>query len=203
MSRIETLADLRAVYRPANGRSVAKVIPSIDAHCRRFISLSPFLLLATGGADGTSDVSPRGDAPGFVAVEDETTLLLPDRPGNNRLDSLENIIARPGVGLLFMIPGVDETLRVNGSAEIRTDPALKARFEVSGKQPLSVIRIQVTEAYLHCAKALMRSELWSTQAQVSRSVLPTMGEMLADHTSGAFKAESQEEMLRRYREVLY
>ncbi|MEW6254475.1 MAG: pyridoxamine 5'-phosphate oxidase family protein [Pseudomonadota bacterium] len=203
MSRIETLAELRAVYKPANARSVAKVIPALDIHCRRFIALSPFLLLATGGADGTSDVSPRGDAPGFVAVEDDTTLLLPDRPGNNRLDSLENIIARPGVGLLFLIPGVDETLRVNGTAEIHTDPALTARFEVSGKRPLSVIRIKVREAYLHCAKALMRSALWSQEAQVPRSALPTMGEMLQDHTEGAFAAESQEAMLRRYREVLY
>ncbi len=203
MSRIETLEALRTVYKPAAARSVAKVIPVLDAHCRRFISLSPFLLLSTGGADGTSDVSPRGDAPGFVAVEDENTLLLPDRPGNNRLDSLENIIQRPGVGLLFLIPGVDETLRVNGTAEVRIDAELRAQFEVAGKLPLSVIRISVKEAYLHCAKALMRSALWSPQAQVPRTALPTMGEMLQDHTNGAFAAESQEAMLKRYREVLY
>lgn len=203
MARIDSLEALRTVYKPANPRSVAKVIPVLDGHCRRFIALSPFLLLATGGPDGTSDVSPRGDGPGFVKVADDTTLLLPDRPGNNRLDSLENIIARPGVGLLFMVPGVDETLRVNGTAEIRTDPDLLADFAVGGKLPLSVIRITVKEAYLHCAKALMRSHLWSREAQVERSVLPTMGEMLQDHTSGAFKAETQEEMLKRYREVLY
>ena len=203
MARIDSLAALRAVYKPATDRSVAKVLPGIDGHCRRFIALSPFLLLATGGPDGTSDVSPRGDAPGFVTVADDTTLLLPDRPGNNRLDSLENIIARPGVGLLFLVPGVDETLRVNGTAEILTDDDLRAGFAVGGKLPLSVIRIRVQEAYLHCAKALMRSRLWSPEAQVERAVLPTMGEMLQDHTSGVFKAESQEEMLKRYREVLY
>lgn len=203
MAHIDSLEALRTVYKPANPRSVAKVIPVLDGHCRRFIALSPFLLLATGGPDGTSDVSPRGDGPGFVKVADDTTLLLPDRPGNNRLDSLENIIARPGIGLLFMVPGVDETLRVNGTAEIRTDPDLLADFAVGGKLPLSVIRITVKEAYLHCAKALMRSHLWSREAQVERSVLPTMGEMLQDHTSGAFKAETQEEMLKRYREVLY
>ncbi len=203
MAHIDSLEALRTVYKPANPRSVAKVIPVLDGHCRRFIALSPFLLLATGGPDGTSDVSPRGDGPGFVKVADDTTLLLPDRPGNNRLDSLENIIARPGIGLLFMVPGVDETLRVNGTAEIRTDPDLLADFAVGGKLPLSVIRITVKEAYLHCAKALMRSHLWSQEAQVERSVLPTMGEMLQDHTSGAFKAETQEEMLKRYREVLY
>lgn len=203
MSRIETLDQLRAVYKPANARSVAKVIPLLDAHCRRFIALSPFLLLATGSADGTSDVSPRGDAPGFVAVEDDSTLLLPDRPGNNRLDSLENIIQRPGVGLLFMIPGVDETLRVNGTAEIHIDAEMRTRFEVGGKLPLSVIRIRVKEAYLHCAKALMRSALWSKEAQVPRSSLPTMGEMLEAHTQGAFAAESQDAMLKRYREVMY
>lgn len=203
MARIESLEALRTVYKPASGRSVAKVIPVLDRHCRRFIELSPFLLLSTGGPDGTSDVSPRGDAPGFVGVADDSTLLLPDRPGNNRLDSLENIIARPGVALLFMVPGVDETLRVNGTAEIRTDPDLLAPFAVEGKLPLSVIRITVKEAYLHCAKALMRSNLWSREAQVERSVLPTMGEMLHEHTSGAYKAESQEEMLKRFREVLY
>lgn len=203
MAHIDSLEALRTVYKPATGRSVAKVIPVLDGHCRRFISLSPFLLLATGAPDGTSDVSPRGDAPGFVGVADDTTLLLPDRPGNNRLDSLENIIARPGVGLLFMVPGVDETLRINGTAEIRTDADLLARFIVDGKLPLSVIRITVKEAYLHCAKALMRSSLWNPQAKVERSVLPTMGEMLQDHTSGAYKAETQEEMLKRYREVIY
>jgi len=203
MSHIDSLDALRRLYPNATARSVDKVIPRLDPHCRRFIGLSPFLLLATGGADGSSDVSPRGDHPGFVVVEDETTLLLPDRPGNNRLDSLENIIARPGVGLLFLIPGVDETLRVNGIAEIHADAALRERFAVKGKLPLSVLRIRVTDAYLHCAKALMRSALWSAEAQVERSALPTMGEMLADHTSGRHQAESQEEMLKRYKELLY
>lgn len=203
MPAISSLAELRSVYKPANPRSVAKAIPQLDGHCRRFIALSPFLVLSTGGPDGTSDVSPRGDGPGFVAVEDDHTLLLPDRPGNNRLDSLENIIARPGVALLFLIPGVDETLRVNGTAQIHTDEDLKARFIVQGKLPLSVIRITVHEAYLHCAKALMRAQLWNAEHHVERSVLPTMGQMMEDHTSGAYKAESQEEMLKRYKDVMY
>lgn len=203
MSHIDSLDALRALYPQANARSVDKVIPRLDSHCRRFIALSPFLLLATGGADGSADVSPRGDHAGFVVVEDDTTLLVPDRPGNNRLDSLENIVARPGVGLLFLIPGVDETLRVNGVAEIHADTTLRERFAVQGKLPLSVLKIRVTDAYLHCAKALMRSHLWSLQAQVERSALPTMGQMLADHTSGRYQAESQEDMLKRYKEVLY
>ncbi|MFG1428993.1 pyridoxamine 5'-phosphate oxidase family protein [Roseixanthobacter glucoisosaccharinicivorans] len=203
MTKIESREALRTLYKPAHGRSVAKEIHVLDRHCRHFIALSPFVLLATGGADGSMDVSPRGDQPGFVAVEDDTTLLLPDRPGNNRLDSLENILERPGVGLLFLIPGVDETLRVNGRAEIHADAALCARFAVAGKLPASVLKITVDSAYLHCAKSLMRSALWSQDAQIARSALPTMGEMLKDHAGLEAPPETQEEMLRRYASVLY
>jgi hypothetical protein len=203
MTKIETRAALRALYKPAHGRSVAKEIHRLDHHCRQFIALSPFVLLATGGVDGSMDVSPRGDQPGFVTVEDDTTLLLPDRPGNNRLDSLENILERPGVGLLFLIPGVDETLRVNGRAEIHAEADLCARFAVAGKRPASVLKIAVESAYLHCAKSLMRSALWSQDAQIARSALPIMGEMLKDHAGLEAPPETQEDMLRRYASVLY
>ncbi|WP_181705916.1 pyridoxamine 5'-phosphate oxidase family protein [Chthonobacter rhizosphaerae] len=200
--KIETRDALRALYGPAGARSAMKQLPALDAHCRRFVSLSPFVLLATSGADGLCDVTPRGDAPGFVAVADDRTLLLPDRPGNNRLDSLMNIVDRPGVGLLFVIPGVDETLRVNGTAEIRTDADLLARFEVDGRAPRTVLRVQVLEAYLHCAKAFMRSRLWDPAAQVDRAALPSMGEMLRDQLQLSH-AETQAEMLERYRATLY
>lgn len=200
--RIETRDDLRALYGAPGARSALKQLPALDAHCRRFVALSPFVLLATSGTDGLSDVTPRGDAPGFVGVEDERTLLLPDRPGNNRLDSLLNILDRPGVGLLFVVPGVDETLRVNGIAEIRTDEALLDRFAVDGRRPKTVLRIAVREAYLHCAKAFMRSRLWDPAAQVDRATLPSMGEMLRDQLR-LDHAESQGEMVERYRATLY
>jgi PPOX class probable FMN-dependent enzyme len=202
MAAVRDLDGLRAIYGEPGDRAARKVLPRLDAHCRRFIGLSPFVLLATTGPDGLGDVTPRGDAPGFVTIADDATLLIPDRPGNNRLDSLRNIVARPGVGLLFVIPGVDETLRVAGTAEIRDDEALRAGFVIDGKMPKSVLAVAVKEAYLHCAKAFMRSRLWSPEAQVPRGALPSMGEMLRDQLALA-AAETQAEMLERYRATLY
>ncbi len=202
MARIDTHETLRALYGPAGERSRLKQMPRLDRHCRRFIELSPFVLLATSGADGLSDVTPRGDQPGFVIAPDDETLLIPDRPGNNRLDSLLNILDRPGVGLLFLIPGVDETLRVNGTAEIRDDEDLRAQFIVDGKMPKTVLKVAIREAYLHCAKAFMRSKLWDASAQISRDTLPSMGQMLKDQLNWA-TAETQDEMLVRYRQTLY
>ncbi|WP_341992506.1 pyridoxamine 5'-phosphate oxidase family protein [Azorhizobium sp. AG788] len=202
MSRIETLEQLRTHYKAVSPRAAQKVLARLDRHCRSFIALSPFVMLATSSAAGAMDVTPRGDHPGFVAVDDDTTLLLPDRPGNNRLDSLTNLLENPGVGLLFLIPGVDETLRINGTAEIHVDPDLRARFAVGGKVPTSVLKVSVREAYLHCAKAFMRSQLWDPAAQVERTVLPTLGEMLKDQI-GLAEAESQEAMLVRLKEAMY
>ncbi|MPT23708.1 MAG: pyridoxamine 5'-phosphate oxidase family protein, partial [Starkeya sp.] len=145
---------------------------------------------------------PRGDAPGFVVVEDPSTLLLPDRPGNNRLDTLTNLIGNPAVGLLFLIPGVDETLRVNGRAEIRDDADLLARFVVDGKPPKTVLRITVEEVYIHCAKAFMRSGAWNPDSFLPRDRLPSMGEIMRDQL-GMATAETQAEMLERYRATLY
>lgn len=200
--KIDSPEALRALYGAPGERSARKQLAALDAHCRRFVALSPFVLLATSGADGLCDVTPRGDAPGFVAVADDRTLLMPDRPGNNRLDSLMNILDRPGVGLLFVIPGVDETLRVNGTAEILVDPALLQRFAADGRAPKTVLRIEVREAYLHCAKAFMRSRLWDPAAQVDRSSLPSMGQMLKDQLN-LEHGESQAEMIERYRATLY
>ena len=146
---------------------------------RRFISLSPFLCLGTSGPGG-ADVTPRGDSPGFVHVLDDQTLLIPDWPGNNRLDSLTNVVANPNVGLLFFIPGVNETLRVNGVAEITVEPTLVERWTVNEKHPRSAIRVTVGEAYLHCAKALMRSRLWAEDYRIERTELPTYAQMLKD-----------------------
>lgn len=202
MGRIASVEQLRTLYAEPRERSRRKVLPALDSHCRTFIGLSPLVMLASFGADGRADVTPRGDAPGFVGVEDAGTLLIPDRPGNNRLDTLTNLLANPAVGLLFLIPGVDETLRINGRAEIRDDAELLERFVVDGRAPVTVLRVKVQEAYLHCAKAFMRSRAWDPAGFLPRERLPSMGEMLRDQL-GMATAETQAEMLERYRATLY
>jgi PPOX class probable FMN-dependent enzyme len=195
---IDSLQALRALYPPAKERALRKQLGRLDPHCRRFVSLSPFVVLSSTGADGRMDASPRGGDPGFVHAPDAHTLWLPDAIGNNRLDTLENIVATGQLGMLFMIPGVDETLRVNGRARLSTAPALLARFSGLPKPPRLVVEVTVTEAYLHCAKALMRSKLWDGSRHMPRSALPTMGEMLKDQIGDPSPAESQAEMLARY-----
>jgi PPOX class probable FMN-dependent enzyme len=200
---VTNLAVLRERYAQPNERAVKKLLPHIDRHMRSFIALSPFVVMGTAGSGG-ADVTPRGDEPGFVRVLDDTTLLLPDWPGNNRLDSLGNVLANPHVGLLFLVPGVDETLRVNGVAEITVDPDLLARWERGGKQPKSVLRITVREAFLHCAKALMRSRLWSDEYRVERTALPSYGHMLKDQIDCRESAdEIQTAVVESYRNKLY
>ena len=189
MTVIESLDDLRRLYSAPAERAVRKELARLDRHCRRFIELSPFFVIATGSAGGL-DASPRGGEPGFVSIVDDSTLRIPDAAGNNRLDTLENIVADPRVGLLFLIPGVDETLRVNGTARLLVAP------------PRVVIEVTVEVAYLQCAKALMRSRLWSPESQRERSVLPTLGEMLRDQIGFDGPVETQEEMLARYRRTL-
>ena len=203
MAQITSREALRTHYRQAQGRAVDKQLTRFEKHCRHFISLSPFVLIGSSGADGKADVSPRGETPGFVQVLDDERLAIPDRPGNNRLDTMENILANPAVGLLFLIPGVDETLRVNGRAAIHDDEDLRQRFQVKGRLPATVLVVTANEIYLHCAKALMRSELWNPDARIERSELPTIGEMLRDQINDGEEAEPQEEMVRRYKEVLY
>ncbi len=198
---IDSPSDLRRLYAPAKARSVAKQINHLDGHCKRFIALSPFVVLASANAEGDPDSSPRGGTPGFVHVVDEHTLLIPDAPGNNRLDSLSNLAETGKIGLLFMIPGVDETLRVNGRVRLVQDAVSLAPFAADARVRL-VIEVTVVDAYLHCAKAFMRSKLWQPQTWVDRSSLPTMGEMLNDQTGGQSPVESQEQMAARYAEDL-
>jgi len=202
VAEITSEAELRALHTPPKERTLLKQLDRLDPHCRRFIELAPFVVMATADAEGRMDATPRGGDPGFVVVADDRTLLLPDRPGNNRLDSLTNLTEHPEIGLLFMIPGVDETLRVNGSVELRTDPEIVEPFRVGRRTPAVVLRITVREAYLHCAKALMRSRLWDPKAQIERAELPTLGAMLRDQI-GSGPVESQAEMVTRYREELY
>jgi len=195
---ITSVDALRALYATPGERAVKKQLSSLDRHCRRFIELSPFLVLATAGATGTMDASPRGGVPGFIKLRDECTLLVPDAPGNNRLDSLENILATGRVGLLFLVPGIDETLRVNGSAVLSQAADDLALCTDDRRVPKVVVRVTVQEAYLHCAKALMRSRLWSPESHVDRSLLPTLGQMINDQTGIQAPAETQEEMVKRY-----
>jgi PPOX class probable FMN-dependent enzyme len=203
---ITTLEALRQLYGPASERALKKEMPSLDSHAIRFIELSPFVVLASSDADGHTDASPRGGEPGFVKVLGAQTLLIPDSPGNNRLDTLENIVSTGRLGLLFMVPGFDETLRINGQAVLSTDPADLALCVDARRTPKLVIRVTVGSVYLHCAKAFMRSQLWDASRHPERSKMPTMGEMLRDQIQ-AFKGEtieieSQAEMLQRYQQSL-
>ena len=184
---ISDLAALRQLYGHAEGLAVRKCIGFLDKHARAFIQLSPFLTLATQSPEGRADVSPRGDPPGFVRVLDDRHLLIPDRSGNNRLDSLTNILANPAVGLLFLIPGFEDTLRVNGRARLTRDPALLAGLEMQGKPPKCGILVEVDEVFLHCSKAFKRSRLWAADAQVPRSTLPGLARMVLEQTEEAKK----------------
>mgnify|MGYP001239270369 CR=1 FL=1 len=194
---IDTLPRLEALLGPLSDASVHKELPYVHPAYRAMIAASPFAVLATTGPGGL-DASPRGGAPGFVKALDAHTLLIPDAPGNNRLDTLENIIQTGQVGLLFLVPGVDETLRVNGTAVLSTDDADLAACADARRVPKLVIRVTVQAAYLHCAKALMRSALWDPARHVDRAVLPSMGQMLKDQIGGDQPLESQAQMLARY-----
>jgi len=182
MDFIGTHDELRSIYKtPApDAGSIRKEQKKLDGHCKAFIARSPFVLIGSSDGKGNADVTPKGDKPGFAAILDDNTIAIPDRPGNNRLDTLENIVINPAVGLLFLIPGMNETLRVNGEARITTDAALRERLAVEGKPPISVVIVTVKAAYMHCAKAFMRSELWKPESWPDRSSMPTLGEILRD-----------------------
>lgn len=177
---LETEAALREIYGTPGELAAKKQLTYLDKHAKRFLELCPFLVISTQGADGLGDVSPKGDAPGFVAVLDDRTILIPDRPGNNRIDTLGNLTENPGVGILFMIPGVNETLRINGRAKVIADTGMLTRFAVRERLPKTGILVEVEEMYLHCAKALVRSKLWEDDYKVERKVLPSLGQMIAD-----------------------
>lgn len=178
MSIIATIEDLEALYGVPGETSTVKEVDWVTPHYRAFIEASPFVALATGGPEGL-DCSPRGDRAGFVRIHDERTLMMPDRRGNNRVDSLRNIVRDPRVGLLFLIPGSGSTLRINGRAHLDTDPDLLESFAVDGKAPRSVIVIAVETVYFQCARAIVRSELWNPARHVDPKSLPTPGQILA------------------------
>ncbi|RUV42364.1 pyridoxamine 5'-phosphate oxidase family protein [Mesorhizobium sp. M1A.T.Ca.IN.004.03.1.1] len=206
MEFLTTRDELRTIYktpRPTDG-SIRKELKALGGHCRSFIGKSPFVLIGSSDGAGNADVTPKGDKPGFTAILDSSTIAIPDRPGNNRLDTLENIVRYPSVGLLFLIPGMNETLRVNGEAHITIDAGLRARLAVDGKQPLSVIVVTAKAAYMHCAKAFMRSELWEPETWYDRASLPTLGQIIRDQLALTESAgEIDRELDDDYRQTMW
>jgi PPOX class probable FMN-dependent enzyme len=194
---IADLQSLRALYPAPGERALRKQLTALDRHCIAFIALSPLVVLSTADAQGRQDASPRGGVPGFVRPDGTRRLHIPDAPGNHRLDSLSNIVQTGRIGVLFMVPGVDETLRVNGTARLCDDAHSRAAF-AADKRVRLLIEVGVEEAYLHCAKSLMRSKLWSEAARVERSVLPTAGQMINDQMGIDAPAEDPAQMLARY-----
>jgi PPOX class probable FMN-dependent enzyme len=173
--------ELREILGEPWEVNLCKELSSLDAHCRAYVSHSPFLLLATAGADGRCDVSPRGDRPGFVMVLDDKTIVIPERPGNRRGDSLRNVLSNPHVGLLFMVPGADETLRLNGRATIIRDETVLARAAVAGRRPALGLAVEVEECFLHCGRAFKRARLWEAESWPARTALPSLAQALMDH----------------------
>lgn len=200
---IENAEGLRAVYDQPAELTRKKIRDRLDAHCRRFIALSPFLTIASTGPSGT-DCSPRGDAPGFVQVVDDRTLLLPDRRGNNILDTLQNVLAHPDVGLLFFVPGLNETLRVNGKARIVTDPAVLKGMAIKDRiVPSSALQIAVEQVYFHCGRSILRAELWKPERMVGRDAFPTLGTVLADQIAGVDAVATDQRLEAAYTTHLY
>jgi len=206
MKFVTSRDQLRTIYktpRPTDG-SIRKELKALDGHCRSFIGKSPFVLIGSSDGAGNADVTPKGDRPGFAAVLDDNTIAIPDRPGNNRLDTLENILLNPSVGLLFLIPGMNETLRVNGDARITVDAGLRERLAVDGKEPQSIVVVTVKAAYMHCAKAFMRSDLWKPETWHDRATLPTLGQILRDQLAVADSAEATDRRLdEEYKQTMW
>jgi PPOX class probable FMN-dependent enzyme len=187
--------ELRAHYKAASDRALRKEMRSLDRHAKGFLKRSPFVLIGSSDRDGNGDVTPKGDRPGFAAVLDDTTIAIPDRPGNNRLDTLENIIVNPSVGLLFLIPGMEETLRINGTARITADEGLRERLMAEGKLPATVVIVSIHAVYMHCAKAFMRSQLWAPSTWPDRASLPTLGQILKDQIGTSESADATDRSL--------
>lgn len=193
---------LREIYGEVHTRAAAKVISRFDDHCRQFIDNATFLVIAT--SDGRNlDVSPKGDPAGFVEVESDTTLLIPDRPGNNRIDGLLNILAHPRVALLFLIPTVAETLRVNGTAEVLDDAGIRNRFAVNGRSPKTVLRVTAEEIFTHCGKAPIRAGLWKPESWPAARPVATLNEMIRDHAELPVDSVEQSAVDELYRRTLY
>lgn len=200
---IHNQQELREEFGPIHPLADKKVLPALDGFCRQFITLSPFLVLASGNGEGKADASPRGDAPGFVAILNDSTLLIPDRLGNKRVNSFGNILKSPGVGLIFFVPGISETLRVNGRGRLTRDPALLTPLAAQGRIPPVGLLVDVDETFFHCGKALIRSKLWDAATQVERSSFPTLGRIIAEQTHVVSVEAAEKTMEEGYRTRLY
>jgi len=200
---IEDPEQARELYGAPGERSVKKQLTRLDKHCRAFIARSPFLVIASADPSGRCDASPKGDAPGFVQVLDDETLLIPDRLGNNRIDTIGNLLTRPGVGLIFFVPGINETLRINGRARVTIEAALLEPLAVNRKVPRSGILVTAEEIYFHCGKALIRSDLWNPEKHLRRSEFPSLGRILADQIGGISVEESEQLTAESYKTRLY
>jgi PPOX class probable FMN-dependent enzyme len=203
MTELETGEAVRAHYDAPHEVALRKEMKRLDHHCRAFIAAAPFVVIATADAHGRADASPRGDAAGFIAVHDDSTLLIPDRRGNNRVDTMMNIIENPHVGLLFMVPGVNETLRVNGQALIAIDQAILAPLAARGRTPQAAIVVTIEEVYFQCGKALVRSDLWNPERRIERRSLPTLGQILADEVNLPYDPGLDKAIEDDYRTGLY
>ena len=204
MDTIEDIGTIRGLYGEPSERAVKKQLPRLEKHSRAFIAMSPLLVIASADPSGRVDASPKGDAPGFVRVLDDETLLIPDRLGNNRVDTIGNLLSRPGVGLLFFVPGLRETLRVNGTAQITTDPALLEPSAVNGRPPRSGILVTVDEVYFHCGKAIIRSDLWNPDKRVKLADFPPLGRIIAEQIGdGRSLDEAERQTEEGYRTRLY
>jgi len=202
MTVIRSEAELRETYSTPGEAASKKLMPRLDKHAKAFIALSPFLVIASRG-DGGADCSPRGDGPGFVQVVDDRTLLIPDRRGNNLLDTLGNVVADPEVGLLFFVPGVAETLRANGTARIVSDPVLLEPLAVRGQVPASAMEVTIRQVYFHCGRSLIRARLWDPTTQVEKGSFPSLGRIIADQVAGVDAEEADKRLEEAYTTRLY
>ena len=202
MKKINTVTELRRVYKQPHKAALQKVMNELDKHSIHFISLSPFCIISTSNNNGNLDASPKGGDPGFAKIKDSRTILFPDWPGNNRLDSFTNVIENPNISLIFFVPGINESLRVIGTTYISNDSTLLKVFKIKENLPLSVLVISVSEVYFHCSRALMRSKLWTTENKILRSDFPTMGKILQDQITG-YDGDSADKLIEENKYKLY
>ena len=202
MGVVSNIEQLRSIYNYSKGRADLKVINSLEKHSKNFINLSPFVVISSKGKNGHADVSPRGDSIGFVKIQDDKTIIIPDRSGNNRLDTLENIIFDPSVGTLFFIPGINTVLRINGNAFIEDSLEIRAQFEINNNIPKTCIIINIEEIFMHCAKALMRSSFWDHSKYLSQTDFPTISKIINDQLNSEDDEQNHEQEDKRYKKQI-
>ena len=202
MGVVSNIEQLRSIYNYSKGRAALKVINSLEKHSKNFINLSPFVVISSKGKNGHADVSPRGDSIGFVKIQDDKTIIIPDRSGNNRLDTLENIIFDPSVGTLFFIPGINTVLRINGNAFIEDSLEIRAQFEINNNIPKTCIIINIEEIFMHCSKALMRSSFWDHSKYLSQTDFPTISKIINDQLNSEDDEQNHEQEDKRYKKQI-